>query len=202
MLKTRNISSVATSPWSCRKWNTSGIFQVPNLISAGLFGDGAAAVVLVGAERAARMDLRGPTVRETRSVFYPDTEDLMGWRIDEHGFNIQLSTAVPAVARERVGQDVDEFLHAHDLERADIATWVAHPGGPKVLAGLRDGLGLSDEDLSLSWDSLRRMGNLSSASVLMILRATMDQRRPRPGAYGVMLAMGPGFCSELLLLRW
>jgi alkylresorcinol/alkylpyrone synthase len=173
-------------------------YTLAHVISSGLFGDGATCAVVVGAERKAD----GPRIVDTRSVFYPDTEDVMGWRISEHGFNIVLSPAVPAVARERIGPDVDTFLADHRLTRADIASWVCHPGGPKVLAATRDSLGLSDEDLALSWESLSNAGNMSSASVLLILERTWQKRRPKPGARGIMLAMGPGFCSELLLLAW
>ena len=172
--------------------------SVANLISTGLFGDGAAAAVVVGAARAAA----GPAIVATRSVFYPDTEDVMGWDIGSHGFRIVLSPAVPTVARERVPQDVDAFLADHDLRRADVARWIAHPGGPKVLQALQDGLELPAAALQHSWDSLERVGNLSSASVLLILEATLAAERPAAGSHGMMLAMGPGFCSELVLLRW
>jgi len=175
-----------------------GDCSVANVIASGLFGDGASAAVVVGTGRAAD----GPRILDTRSVFYPDTEDVMGWSISERGFKIVLSTAVPAVAREHLGPDVDGFLADHGLTRADIRSWVCHPGGPKVLSAARDSLGISDEDLALSWDSLRRIGNLSSASVLTILEQTWNRRRPAPGSKGIMLAMGPGFCSEYLLLGW
>jgi len=172
--------------------------SVANLISVGLFGDGAAAAVIVGDGRSSD----GPEIVDTRSVFYPETEDVMGWNIGAHGFRIVLSAEVPTVARERVPQDVDAFLQSHDLQRADIARWIAHPGGPKVLQALQDGLGVDEHALAISWQSLARAGNLSSASVLMILAETLKQRPADPGELGVMLAMGPGFCSELLLLRW
>jgi alkylresorcinol/alkylpyrone synthase len=97
---------------------------------------------------------------------------------------------------------VDAFLADHGMARGQIGSWVCHPGGPKVLGAVRDSLGLADEDLELSWESLRRVGNLSSASALLILEATIERRRPARGTPGMMLAMGPGFCSELLLLDW
>ena len=172
--------------------------SVANLISSGLFGDGAAAAVVVGAAHRAT----GPRVVATRSVFYADTEHVMGWDIGTHGFRIVLSPEVPAVARERVPADVDAFLAAHGLARGDVARWIAHPGGPKVRAALQAGLGLTRADLDVSWRCLARAGNLSSASVLMILEHTLRERPAAPDAHGVMLAMGPGFCSELLLLRW
>jgi alkylresorcinol/alkylpyrone synthase len=173
--------------------------SVANVIAAGLFGDGACAAVVVGQERAIE---DGPRVLATRSVFYPDTEDVMGWDVSEAGFRIVLSPSVPAMAREHIARDVDEFLAERRLARRDVASWVCHPGGPKVLEATRDALGLRDEDLALSWESLRRVGNLSSASVLLVLEATIAERRPAPGSLGMLLAMGPGFCSELVLLRW
>ncbi|HLQ38866.1 MAG TPA: 3-oxoacyl-[acyl-carrier-protein] synthase III C-terminal domain-containing protein [Planctomycetota bacterium] len=171
--------------------------SVANLISAGLFGDGAAAVVLVGAERAAT----GPSVLASRSVFYPHTEEVMGWDIGSHGFRIVLSPAVADLAQRRLPGDVAAFLRDQSVDRASIASWVCHPGGPKVLQALQDGLGLADADLALSREALATVGNLSSASVLLVLQQTLQQRPP-PGSLGLMLAMGPGFCSELLLLRW
>jgi len=171
--------------------------SLAHVISSGLFGDGAAAAVVVGDEHPAR----GPRIVATRSVLYPDTEDVMGWRISEHGFSIVLSPAVPTVARERLGPDADAFLAELGLTRGAIDFWVCHPGGPKVLAAARDSLGLRDEALELSWDSLRRIGNLSSASVLVILERTLRERAPRAGQRGLMLAMGPGFCAEYLLLE-
>ena len=172
--------------------------SVANLISTGLFGDGAAAAVVVGEKRAAK----GPSIVATRSVFYPETEHVMGWEIGAYGFRIVLSAEVPTVARERVPDDVDSFLRDHGQQRRDIRRWIAHPGGPKVLQALQDGLDLSPDDLVSSWRCLARAGNLSSASVLMILEDTLATRPGLPGDLGVMLAMGPGFCSELLLLRW
>ncbi len=171
--------------------------SLAHVISSGLFGDGAACAIVVGERRAAR----GPRIVDTRSVFYSDTEDVMGWRVSERGFSIVLSPAVPTVARERLGPDADVFLAEHSLTRADIDFWVCHPGGPKVLAAAGESLGLDDEHLALAWDSLRRVGNLSSASVLLILERTLLERPPTPGQRGLMLAMGPGFCAEYLLLE-
>jgi alkylresorcinol/alkylpyrone synthase len=105
------------------------------------------------------------------------------------------------VARHLRG-DVDGFLADHGLERGDIESWVCHPGGPKVLEAMEASLELAPGTLDLTWDGLRRVGNLSSTSVLLVLQETMATRRPRPGSYGMLLAMGPGFCSELVLLRW
>lgn len=175
-----------------------------NLISAGLFGDGAAAVIVAGDEctaLTAAEDL-GPAILATRSVFYPQTEQMMGWKISEKGFSIVLSREVPDLVRKQIGIDVDSFLAEYGHARSDIGSWVLHTGGPKVLEAIEDALDLRDGQLRASWDCLRKTGNLSSASVLVVLEEIMKNRRPAPGTLGLMAAMGPGFCSELLLLRW
>ena len=109
---------------------------------------------------------------------------------------------MPAVVRENLGRDVDAFLAQHDMTRDQVDSWIMHPGGPKVLEAVADALGLRNGELQLSWDALQRVGNLSSASVLVVLDEVMTHRRPQPGARSVLAAMGPGFCSEMLLLEW
>ena len=148
------------------------------------------------------MPARGPEIVATRSVFYPDSERVMGWDITERGFGIVLSADVPQVAEKHLGHDVDAFLEDHGLARDDIGHWISHPGGPKVLEAMQNALGLPQEAMESSWRTLREVGNLSSTSVLLVLQETMEQHRPESGSYGLMLAMGPGFCSELVLLRW
>jgi alkylresorcinol/alkylpyrone synthase len=175
--------------------------SIPNLIASGLFGDGAAAAVVVGAERQLQ-GAAGPRIVATRSIFYPDSERIMGWDISESGFKIVLSADVPVVVRDFLRRDVDTFLAEQGLTRAEIASWVCHPGGPKVLEAMEETLELPPGALDVTWKSLREVGNLSSTSVLMVLRDTLDSHRPPPGSYGMLLAMGPGFCSELVLLQW
>jgi len=175
--------------------------SVANLISTGLFGDGAAAVIVAGDEAAAKCQGDGPEIVATQSVFYPDTEKVMGWDISETGFQIVLSPEVPDVIAGNVGRDLDALLSKHGLARADIGCWMLHTGGPKILRATAQALGVGDDALWASWECLGRMGNLSSSSVLMVLEATM-KKRPAPGTWSILAAMGPAFCSELLLLRW
>ncbi len=172
--------------------------SVANLIASGLFGDGAAAVAMTGASSAAP----GPEVIATRSVLYPHTEHVMGWEIGASGFRIVLSGDVPELVSENLRGDVDAFLADHDLSRREIGCYVCHPGGPRVLEALEQALEVERAALQVTWDSLARVGNLSSASVLMILGDTMRDHRPPAGTLGLLLAMGPGFCAELVLLRW
>ncbi|MCW2758218.1 MAG: Alpha-pyrone synthesis polyketide synthase-like Pks11 [Nocardioidaceae bacterium] len=171
--------------------------SVPNLVASGLFGDGAAAVVACGDNRR-----EGPVeVVATRSRLYPDSERTMGFDVTGNGLKIVLDAEVPAIVGRYLRGDVDGFLADHGLTRADVEWWVCHPGGPKVIDALRDALELSAEDVRLTWESLAAIGNLSSASVLNVLADTLRGRPPRPGSYGLVIAMGPGFCSELVLVR-
>lgn len=169
-----------------------------NLVATGIFGDGAAAVLVAGAGR----DLQGPRIIAHRSVFYRDSEDIMGWDISENGFSIVLSQRLPELIKDNLANDVDRFLADHGLTRRDIGSWVFHPGGPRVLEAVEAALNLHDRELRLSWESLERIGNLSSASVLCVLEDTFTHHRPAPGTMGLIAAMGPGFCSELILARW
>jgi len=176
-----------------------------NLVASGLFGDGAAAVVMVGERRAQALGLAArsaPTVLATRSRIYPGTERVLGWDIADGGFRIVLGPTLSRVVERQVGPDVEAFLAEHGLVVADIDTWVAHSGGPKVIDAVTKALGLPDQALDLTRESLAEVGNISSASVLHVLERTLDAGVPTPGSYGLLMAMGPGFSAELLLLRW
>ena len=178
-------------------WQSDDL-SMANLIATGLFGDGAAAVVVCGRET----EFAGPEVVATRSVFYPNTEEVMGWDISERGFRLVLSRDVPLMVERHLRGDVDAFLAERGLTRRDIGSWIIHTGGPNVLEAVNRTLELPDGALDASWECLRRVGNLSSASVLVVLQDFLSRRRGAPGSYSLMAAMGPGFCSELVLLRW
>jgi alkylresorcinol/alkylpyrone synthase len=177
--------------------------SIANLVASGLFGDGAAAVVVVGERRAEALGLTDAAqVVDTRSRFYPDTERVMGWDIGGSGFRIVLDASVADVVEANLGADLDGFLGAHDLKTLDITHWVTHPGGPKVLEAVARAARVPDEALQPARDCLARVGNLSSASVLHVLADTLAAPQPAAGSTGVLLAMGPGFCAELVLLSW
>jgi alkylresorcinol/alkylpyrone synthase len=172
--------------------------SMAHLISALLFGDGAAATVVVGSE----MESEGPEILATKSILYPNTERVMGWDISEKGFRIVLSPEVPDTVIRHLGEDVDAFLAEQGFSRGDVKSWVMHTGGPKVLEATATALGITERELEASWDCLRKVGNISSTSVLLVLEDVYAHRRPEPGTLSILAAMGPGFCAELVLLKW
>ncbi|MFF7144271.1 type III polyketide synthase [Streptomyces nodosus] len=174
--------------------------SMANLVATGLFGDGAAAVVAYGAGRPD--ETIGPTIVDTRSHLYPDTGRVMGWDIKSSGFQVVLDPKIPDVVRRYLADDVEGFLSDHNLKPKDVTAWVCHPGGPRILHAVTETLDLPDGALDVTWRHLADVGNLSSSSVLHVLRDTLAERHPQPGTPGVLLAMGPGFACELVLLRW
>jgi alkylresorcinol/alkylpyrone synthase len=175
--------------------------SLAGLVGSALFADGAASVVAVGERRAEQIGAGGPDVLDSRSHLYPDSLRTMGYDVGTEGFELVLSKDVAAVVEEYIEDDVTNFLAAHGLTTTDIGAFVSHPGGPKVIEAITAALSLPPDALELTWRSLGEIGNLSSASVLHVLRDTIA-KKPPSGSPGLMLAMGPGFCSELVLLRW
>lgn len=174
-----------------------GDMSVANLVASSLFGDGAAAVIATGVDRAPT----GPKLVATRSRTYPDTEDVLGWDIGSDGFHIILSVEIATVVEKYLGEDVRNFLADYGLAVDDVSTWILHAAGPKVIDAVENTLNLAPDALDRTRNSLRDNGNLSSVSVLDILRDTMADPPPT-GSIGLVIAMGPGFSSELVLLRW
>jgi alkylresorcinol/alkylpyrone synthase len=168
-----------------------------NLISSAIFGDGAAALVVSNREPT------GPAIEHVdhRCVLFPNSQDVMGFDLETEGFKIILSPRIPLLVKKHLRVEVDEFLATHGLSVTDLGFFVAHPGGTKVLNNLRDVLEVEEADVAASRETLRRYGNLSSASVHFVAKELLDNGGIEPGAFGLMIAMGPGFCAELALLR-
>ncbi|MEU9378213.1 3-oxoacyl-[acyl-carrier-protein] synthase III C-terminal domain-containing protein [Streptomyces sp. NPDC048255] len=175
--------------------------SMANLVAGALFGDGAGALLAVGREHPLYASGSGPWVVASRSRLYPGTEHLLGWDIGHWGFRMVLGRELPDLVRLHVAEEVESFLAAHDLKPSDVDAWICHPGGPKVLDVLEEALSLPEAALAESRRSLATAGNLSSASVLHILSG-VRAAGPPPGSVGLMLGFGPGFASELVLLRW
>lgn len=162
-----------------------------NVVGSALFGDGAAALVL-------RAENGTPAVSVAAEHTWPDSRDLMGWRIDDIGFGLELRRDLPAFLAARLRPVVERFLAMHGRSIGDLDGVVGHPGGPKVLEAVTESLGLGPDALDDSWHVLARCGNASAAGVLMVLRRAID-RRAR-GCH-LMLALGPGFTAALNLLE-
>ncbi len=185
--------------------------SMANLVASGLFGDGAAAVVMVGDERARSLAATGPDVLGSRSALYPGTGDVLGWDIGGTGFKIVLGAGVPSVIEHSFAADALKLVADHELGLDDIDVWMAHPGGPKVLEAFAAALELPDDALAPSWRTMAAEGNLSSAAVLHVLAdvmagtpagSTAAVSTPTAGTNGLLFALGPGVTAELVLLRW
>ena len=172
---------------------------VGNFVATGLFGDGATAVIMTGDDhpRAA-----GPRIADTRSAFYAETLDVIGWNVGGSGFEIVLTAGVADVIEQNFPTDAAAFLARNNLTIDAIDHWVAHPGGPKVLDAFATALEVPRSTFQRSWDSLEAIGNLSSSSVLHVLADTIDLDRPAPGDTGLLFALGPGVSAEFVLLEW
>ena len=167
-----------------------------NLISAVLFGDGAAAALLSGTRRS------GPRVVATETYTFPNSLDAMGFDLRDSGFHILLSKDVPQLIRGEIRVLVDGFLAKNGLARGQIKGWILHPGGARLLGNIEEELGLRRRDTQFSWDVLSEFGNLSSATILFILQEWMEKGPLAPGDYALAAAFGPGFSAEFLLLQW
>jgi len=170
-----------------------------DIVGAALFGDGAAAAVVSGDQAPGSP---GPKIRATRSVLFSDTEDLMGWHFTSDGMRLKLSERVTAFIRERLHPEVGRFLAEHSMPPDRVNFWVLHPGGRRIIEAYHDVFSLSEQNLRWTKASLANVGNLSSASVLFTLADVVAGGNPRDGDRGFMIALGPGFASEMLLLNW
>ncbi|GAA1975275.1 3-oxoacyl-[acyl-carrier-protein] synthase III C-terminal domain-containing protein [Isoptericola halotolerans] len=171
-----------------------------NLVSSGLFGDGASAVVVAGDDVEPR-SAAGPRLVGTRSHLYPGTAHALGWDVRDTGFGIVLSPELPDLLGAHLAGDVKDLLAPQGLTADDVGTWVVHAGGPKVVDAVRGALDLPESAVARTRATLAAEGNLSSSSVLHVLAATLADGEPAPGEWAVLMAFGPGVATELVLLR-
>ena len=174
--------------------------SVANLVGTSVFGDGAAVLLMVGDEHPLAKEAQFE-VLDGQSFFYPDTERIMGWDVIGSGFQIVLSGDVPNIVTTKVAKNVDDFLKNSNLNLEDIKFMVSHPGGPKVLEALVEVTKKTKEHFQFSWESLQEHGNMSSVSVLNVMEKTIAKTNIDSGKLGLMVAMGPAFCSELALIK-
>lgn len=171
--------------------------SVAQLVSSALFGDGAAAVLLTGCQTTGEVALL-----DAEAHFHPGSLDVLGFDLRDDGLHVVLAKELPDILRATVGPVVDRLLDRAGIGRADLECCLLHPGGRRILVALEEALALDRARTQPSWDVLRQYGNLSSAAVLFVLERWLKEHRPRPGAYGLLGAFGPGLTTELCLLRW
>lgn len=161
-----------------------------NIVATALFGDGAAAALI-------STESDGPAVTGWGEHTWPDSLEIMGWRVEDDGFGVQFSRDIPSLVRREFRTATDWFLEAEGVALADIEAFVFHPGGVKVVEALQAALGLSPEALDTSRDVLRNYGNMSAATVMFVLRQTLSDAPPRRI---LAAALGPGFTAGFALL--
>ena len=173
-----------------------------NLIAASLFGDGAAAALVVAGEAPAAGARQRPLeLVASSSTLWPDTLDVMGWDVDGAGLHVVFARDIPTIVRERVRPGLAEFLGRHGLTLETLDHVVAHPGGTKVLAAYQEALGLGPGALDHARQVLCDHGNMSSPTCLFVLQRFLEAGAIASGQTAVLSALGPGFCAEYVLLR-
>jgi len=178
-------------------------FSKSNIVSTAIFGDGAAACLMVGDKVAMPDNLCAhPSTLGSFSTIYPDTEEVMSWKITSEGFKVQLSKNIPTIVTSLVKENVSDFLRAHEIPMEKISHFIMHPGGMKVLQAYSEGLNIPMNKLKHSVDVLRDYGNMSSTTVYFVLQRFLESTRDQSGEYGLLGSLGPGFSSELLLMKW
>jgi alkylresorcinol/alkylpyrone synthase len=171
------------------------------LIASAIFNDGAAAVLVEGDEAAGRGAPSGPKILAARSHLFPETTDLMGWEQVATGLQVILSPRIPELVLTEARGFVQAVLGDRRVRLGDMPQILSHTGGAKVLSALQEALSLNRSQLEISWGILRRYGNMSSVSVLLSLEEALRRGYPE-GSNSLMLAFGPGFSAEGLLLQW
>lgn len=176
------------------------VFQPRNttpaqLVGAALFSDGAACAILSPEEK-------GLCIRGSESFLVPHTRHLMGYDIFDDGFHLRLDRDLPQALAETAPRRVRDFLGRFNLQTNDVRHWLFHPGGVKILDFLEEILEIETAQAHWSRDVLSQIGNLSSASVLFVLKAFLESGVARAGDKVVMLGVGPGLTLELILFEW
>lgn len=176
-------------------------YSKSNLVASALFGDGAAAVLIEGDEvNTTDNSQLSLEIIGSRSTLYPDSLDVMGWHVVDKGLQVLFAQRIPDIVEKHVTGDLTAFLAEHNLSLNDIASYLIHPGGTKVLNAYKVALGLDDKAMALCREVMKNYGNMSSVTVLFILEQFLAGNSAS-GEYAILSALGPGFCSESLLLR-
>jgi len=171
-------------------------YSKSNFIGSSLFSDGIAACIIKGDNHGINQKV---TYFDASSKLYYDSLEVMGWEFQDTGFKVLFSKDIPTFINEHVLEDITEFLAKHKLQLSDIKNFIFHPGGKKVLDAYTDALAVGDDFLKKTREVMNDNGNMSSVTVLYVLEKFLSEGFN--DGYGLMMAMGPGFSSEMVLLK-
>jgi alkylresorcinol/alkylpyrone synthase len=175
-------------------------YSKSNIVGTSLFADGAAAALVVGDEHPL-CNQKGISLLNSLSTIYPNSLDVMGWEVKDSGLKVIFSRDIPTIVCQNVKQNIEELLGNNNLKLHDIKHYAVHPGGQKVMDAYQKALGLANDELRFSRKVLREHGNMSSPTVLYVLKEFMESGEYNSGEYGLVSALGPGFSSELVLFQ-
>ena len=171
-------------------------FSMVNIVSAAIFGDGAASVILSSYE-----DEKGPEILDEAMYHFYDAETMMGFKLVNTGLQMILDKSVPETIAEHFPRIVHPFLERNGYGIEDIDHLIFHPGGKKIVQTVEELFGALGKNIDDTKEVLKLYGNMSSATVLYVLERFMD-RQPKAGETGLMLSFGPGFSAQRILLKW
>lgn len=180
--------------------------SMSNTIGTALFGDGVGACLLIGEDSsyAANLKANRLVIKSTSSLTKKDTTDIMGWELTDKGLEVIFSKKIPKLIKLIWQDHVEDFLKANKIKMLDIAQFVAHPGGRKVLEEMEAALDMKRSLLTYSYKVLAEHGNMSSATVIYVLKHWLKDGLDKKytNQKGIVSSLGPGFSSELLLVEW
>jgi len=171
-------------------------FSRSNFVASALFGEGSAAVLVTGDD----IDSDGPSILASKSTFYPDSLNVMGWHVATKGLQVVFAKRIPDIVAEHAREDLGGFLNEQRLTLESVSAFLFHPGGAKVLDAYRKALPEAAGKLEIAESVLRDYGNMSSVTVLYVLERYFGKLREKSES-ALLSALGPGFCSESLLIR-
>jgi len=171
-------------------------YSMVNIVSAAIFGDGAATVILSSYE-----EEQGPEILDEAMYHFYDSETMMGFKLVNTGLQMILDRAVPETISNHFPKIVHPFLKRNDMRIEDVDYLIFHPGGKKIVQTVEELFGSLGKNIDDTKAVLQRYGNMSSATVLYVLERFMD-KKPSKGAIGLMLSFGPGFSAQRVLLKW
>ena len=171
-------------------------FSMANIVSAAIFGDGAACVLL-----SSDVDANGPKIIDETMYHFYDNEHMMGFEITNSGLKMVLDIEVPETIASHFPLFIHPFLERNKLKIEDINHLIFHPGGKKIVQTVEDLFLSSGQNIDDTKEVLKLYGNMSSATVLYVLERFMN-KNPKPGEKGLMLSFGPGFTAQMILIEF